>query len=103
MTVKAHTLSLKEKRFNAICGGDNYIIKEQRSDKPYEVGDVLLLIKQTPIEITREDGKIEVTYEATDIIQIAKIRNIVTEKGLQDGYVLILLDLVKHIAGNGYR
>lgn len=102
MTVKAHTLSLKEKRFNAICGGDNYIIKEQRSDKPYEVGDVLLLIKQTPIEFTREDGKIEVTYEATDIIQIAKIRNVITEKGLQDGYVLILLDLVKNTI-SGYR
>lgn len=102
MTVKAHTLTLKEKRFNAICGGDNYIVKEQRSDKPYEVGDVLLLIKQTPIEITREDGKIEVTYESTDIIQIAKIRNVIIEKGLQDGYVLILLDLVKNTI-SGYR
>ena len=102
MTVKAHTLSLKEKRFNAICGGDNYIIKEQRSDKPYEVGDVMLLIKQTPIEITRENGAIEVTYESTDIIQIAKIRNVIIEKGLQDGYVLILLDLVKNTI-SGYR
>lgn len=102
MTVKAHTLTLKEKRFNAICGGDNYIIKEQRSDKPYEVGDVLLLIKQTPIEFTREDGKIEVTYETTDIIQIAKIRNVITEKGLQDGYILILLDLIKNTI-SGYR
>lgn len=102
MTVKAHTLSLKEKRFNAICGGENYIIKEQRSDKPYEVGDVLLLIKQTPIEYTQEDGTIKVTYEATDIIQIAKIKNVITETGLQDGYVLILLDLVKNI-GNSYR
>ena len=102
MAVKAHTLTLKEKRFNAICGGDNYIIKEQRSDKPYEVGDVLLLIKQTPIEFTREDGKIEVTYETTDIIQIAKIRNVITEKGLQDGYILILLDLIKNTI-SGYR
>lgn len=102
MSVKAHTLSLKEKRFNAICGGENYIIKEQRSEKPYEVGDVLLLIKQTPIEYTQEDGTIKVTYEATDIIQIAKIRNVIIETGLQDGYVLILLDLVKNI-GNSYR
>lgn len=102
MSVKAHTLLLKEKRFNAICGGENYIIKEQRSDKLYEVGDVLLLIKQAPIEFTREDGKIEVTYEATDIIQIAKIRNVITETGLKDGYVLILLDLVKNTI-SGYR
>lgn len=102
MSVKAHTLLLKEKRFNAICGGENYIIKEQRSEKPYEVGDVLLLIKQTPIEFTQEDGTIKVTYEATDIIQIAKIRNAITEAGLQDGYVLILLDLVKNTA-SGYR
>lgn len=102
MSVKAHTLSLKEKRFNAICGGDNYIIKEQRSEKPYEVGDVLLLIKQTPIEFTQEDGTIKVTYETTDIIQIAKIRNVITETGLKDGYVLILLDLVKNTA-SGYR
>lgn len=97
MTVKAHTLSLKEKQFNAICGGDNYIIKQQRSEKPYEAGDVILLIKQTPIEFTQEDGTIKVTYEATDIIQIAKIRNVITDTGLQDGYVLILLDLVKDI------
>lgn len=102
MSVKAHTLSLKEKRFNAICGGENYIIKEQRSEKPYEVGDVLLLIKQTPIEFTQEDGTIKVTYEATDIIQIAKIRNVIIETGLKDGYVLILLDLVKNTA-SGYR
>lgn len=97
MTVKAHTLSLKEKQFNVICGGDNYIIKQQRSEKPYEAGDVILLIKQTPIEFTQEDGTIKVTYEATDIIQIAKIRNVITDTGLQDGYVLILLDLVKDI------
>lgn len=102
MAVKAHTLLLKEKRFNAICGGDNYIIKEQRSDKPYETGDVLLLIKQIPIEFTQEDGTIKVNYEATDIIQIAKVKNVITEAGLQDGYVLILLDLVKNTA-SGYR
>lgn len=102
MSVKAHTLLLKEKRFNAICGGDNYIIKEQRSEKPYEVGDVMLLIKQTPIEFTQEDGTIKVTYEATDIIQIAKIRNVIIETGLKDDYVLILLDLVKNTI-SGYR
>lgn len=102
MSVKAHTLTLKEKRFNAICGGENYIIKEQRSEKPYEVGDVLLLIKQIPIEVTQEDGTIKVTYEATDIIQIAKIRNVIIETGLKDGYILILLDLVKNNI-SGYR
>lgn len=102
MTVKAHTITLKEKRFNAICGGENYIIKQQRSDKPYEIGDVILLIKQIPIEFTQEDGTIKVNYEATDIIQIAKVKNVITETGLQDGYILILLDLVKNTI-SGYR
>lgn len=95
MAVKAHTLSFKEKQFNAICGGDNYIIIQQRSEKPYEAGDVILLIKQMPIEIAKEDGTITVTYEGTDIIQIAKIKSVITDTGLQDGYVLILLDLIK--------
>lgn len=102
MAVKAHTLSLKEKQFNAICGGENYIIKQQRLDKLYEAGDVILLIKQTPIEITQEDGTIKVNYEATDIIQIAKVKNVITDNGLKDGYVLILLDLVKNTI-SGYR
>ena len=48
-----------------------------------------------PIEIAKEDGTITVTYEGTDIIQIAKIKSVITDTGLQDGYVLILLDLIK--------
>lgn len=97
MAVKAHTLLLKEKQFNTICGGDNYIIKEQRPEKLYEVGDVVLMIKQTPIEVMQEDGTIKVNYEATNIIQIATIENVITDSGLKDGYILIVLDLVKNI------
>ena len=96
MAVKAHTLLLKEKQFNTICGGDNYIIKEQRSEKLYEVGDVVLMIKQTPIEVMQEDGSIKVKYEPTNIIQIATIENVITDSGLKDGYILIVLNLVKH-------
>lgn len=77
--VKTHEINLITSVFNQVQTS-NYIILEQDKDNLFEANDYILF---------KQVEQVEEGTQFTGLYQIVQIKDVVTDKGLKDGFVLL--------------
>ena len=77
--VKTHEINLITSVFNQVQTS-NYIILEQDKDNLFEVNDYILF---------KQVEQVEEGTQFTGLYQIVQIKDVVIDKGLKEGFVLL--------------
>lgn len=77
--VKTHEINLITSVFNQVQTS-NYIILEQNKDNLFEANDYILF---------KQVEQVEEGTQFTGLYQIVQIKDVVIDKGLKDGFVLL--------------
>ena len=77
--VKTHEINLITSVFNQVQTS-NYIILEQDKDKLFEANDYILF---------KQVEQVEEGTQFTGLYQIVQIKDVVIDKGLKEGFVLL--------------
>lgn len=77
--VKTHEINLITSVFNQVQTS-NYIILEQDKDNLFEANDYILF---------KQVEQVEEGTQFTGLYQIVQIKDVVIDKGLKDGFVLL--------------
>ena len=93
--VKTHEIKLTTSNFNQFNENDYIIVKDE--EHKIEVNDYILFkqveIQQTPVE--PEEGQEEPVTENieidTGLFKMTQVRDVITNEGLKDNYILLAL------------
>ena len=77
--VKTHEINLSTSVFNQVQTS-NYIILEQNKDNLFEANDYILF---------KQVEQVEEGTQFTGLYQIVQIKDVVIDKGLKEGFVLL--------------
>ena len=93
--VKTHEIKLTTSNFNQFNENDYIIVKDE--EHKIEVNDYILFkqveIQQAPVEL--EEGQEEPVTENieidTGLFKMTQVRDVITNEGLKDNYILLAL------------
>lgn len=91
--VKTHEIKLTTSNFNQFNENDYIIVKDE--EHKIEVNDYILFkqveIQQTPVEPEEGEPVTENIEKDTGLFKMTQVRDVITDEGLKDNYVLLAL------------
>lgn len=91
--IKTHEINLTTTNFNQFNENDYIIVKDE--EHKIEVNDYILFkqveIQQAPVEPEEEEPTTENIEIDTGLFKMTQVRDVITNEGLKDNYVLLAL------------
>lgn len=91
--VKTHEIKLTTSNFNQFNENDYIIVKDE--EHKIEVNDYILFkqveIQQAPVEPEEGEPVTENIEKDTGLFKMTQVRDVITDEGLKDNYVLLAL------------